>query len=120
MSWDTLAELVLSCGILMVSVSMLRMAARGRLQSSLRAFRLNFPRGLKAEEVVNFLDGLSGLLLPWWRRWLASPFVVLETHADVRGIEHYLLVPEAWERSVLGLLSANLPGVRFRPTSMPN
>jgi hypothetical protein len=119
MSWDTLAELVLSCGLLMVSVSMLRVAARERLRSSLKAFRLSFPRGLKAEEVVNFLDGLSGLLLPWWRRWLASPFVVLETHADDRGIEHYLLAPEAWERSVLGLLSANLPGVRFTPTDMP-
>ena len=112
--------LLLSGGLLAISVLMLQVAARRRLLCSLLAVRLSFPRGLKVEEVENFLDGLSGLLLPWWRRWLGSPFIALETHADVRGIEHFLLVPESWERRVLALLSANLPGVRFTPTDVPN
>ena len=75
---------------------------------------------MKVEEVENFLDGLTGMLLPWWRRWLVSPFVVLEAQADESGIRHHLLVPGDWERSVLGLLSANLPGVRFTPCEIPN
>jgi Type IV secretory system Conjugative DNA transfer len=115
-----LALLVVSAVAFVVMVTSMRMAIRRRMQSTLRVFRLTFPRSLKAEEVESFLDGLSGLLLPWWRRWLTSPFVVIETAADVNGIENYLMVPEAWQRSVLGLLSVNLPGVRFTPCDMPS
>ena len=82
MSAINLALLVVAAVFFATGIILERLAARRRLQSSLRAFRLTFPRGLKAVEVGNFLDGLSGLLLPWWRRWLASPFVVLETEAD--------------------------------------
>jgi len=103
-----------------VSVTVLRLANRRRVQSSLQAFELSFPRGLKVEEVEAFLDGLTGMLLPWFRRWLTNPYVVLEAEADEKSIRHYLLVPAAWERSVLGLLSANLPGVRFSACTAPS
>jgi len=103
-----------------VGVTLLKISYRACLQRSLKTYRLSFPRRLEAKDVESFLDGLSGLLLPWWRRWLTSPFVILETHADRDGIEHFLLVPEAWEQTVKGLLQANLPGVRFTPTELPD
>ena len=68
--------------------------AQGRLRSSLVAYRLGFPRELDAEDVTNALAGLSGMLEPWWKRWLATPYVILETQATTTGIEHYVLVPE--------------------------
>jgi hypothetical protein len=114
-----LAVLVAFAIGLIALVTTVRVTARHQLLSTLRAFRLTFPRGLDTDEVQSFLDGLSGLLLPRWKRWLTTPFVVLETHADADGIRHFLLVPESWQRSVLGLLSANLPGVRFTPTDVP-
>jgi hypothetical protein len=116
---QTILLLAVTVAMLVVGVTFLRLGNRRRVQSSLRAFQLSFPRGLKVEEVEAFLDGLTGILLPWWKRWLTSPYVVLETEADEKGIRHYLLVPAAWERSVLGLLSANLPGVRFTACDVP-
>jgi hypothetical protein len=120
MTANALALLVTISALLVLGVAMLRMTMRRQLMSSLTAVRLSFPRSLELESVENFLAGLSGLLLPWYRRWLAVPFVVLETEADEAGIRHYLITPESWQQSVLGILTANLPGVRFTPTDMPS
>lgn len=120
MNATSLALLVTISALFVVGVALLRMSVRRQLMKSLVAVRLSFPRSLELEAVQNFLSGLSGLLLPWYRRWLAVPFVLLETEADESGIRHYLIAPEAWQQSVLAILSANLPGVRFTPSEMPS
>jgi len=93
--------------------------AQGSLRRSLVAYRLGFPRELDAEDAINAFAGLSGLLLPWWQRWLATPNVVLETHATKGGIEHYVLVPERFAAVVENVLQSALPSVRYEPVEVP-
>lgn len=80
-----------------------------------QAFRLIFPRDVKAEQVVAFARSLSGLLPPWWRRWLGAPRVVFEVSADDRGISHHLIGPARTIDYVLAELRATVPGTRVEP-----
>ncbi len=82
-------------------------------------YRLSFPRNLDGEGVVRTLGGFSGLLLPWWKRWVAQPFVALEVHADAAGIRHYLSVPSQWKQAVRNTLQAAAPSIRFEATELP-
>jgi energy-coupling factor transporter ATP-binding protein EcfA2 len=84
------------------------------------AYRLSFPRNLDAEGVTRTLAGFSGLLLPWWKRWLNSPFVSLEIHATASGINHYLVAPEEWSQAARNILQASVPAVRFEPVDLPS
>jgi hypothetical protein len=107
-------------GILFITgLSLIKVFGRLSLNSSLVAYRLTFPRNLDVDAVVSAMAGISGLLLPWWRRWLSSPFLSLEIHADRTGIRHYLVVPETWGQSATNILQASLPAVRFEPTDVP-
>jgi hypothetical protein len=112
--------LALSGAGLIASATFLKAAEQTRMRSNLVAYRLAFPRGLDAEEVTSTLVGWTGLLPPWWRRWLASPLVVLETHASALGIVHYLIVPKSWARTTENMLQASVPSVRFTPTALPS
>lgn len=80
-----------------------------------RTVRLTFPYGTEPAQVTAFCRGLSGLLPPWWRRWLYAPSVVIETTADEAGIEHLLAAPAAHADFVLSQLRAAIPGVRIEP-----
>ncbi len=60
----------------------------------LRCFRLVFPYGTEPGSVVAFFRSLSGLLPPWWRRWLSIPSLVLEVWADRDGVTHRLLAAD--------------------------
>ena len=102
------------------SLTALRFIATSDMRSHLVAYRLHFPRGLDAKDEVTALAGFSGLLLPWWRRWLATPFVSLEVHANSKGISHHLIVPEGYARSIESVLSAAVPSVRFEPEDVPD
>jgi hypothetical protein len=104
---------------LLVSIILLKRGEQRRLRKCIVAYRLHFPRGLNAEGVQAFLGGLSGLLLPWWRRWLTSPYVVVEVHASRSGIVHYLLTPEPWAQTVENVLQASLPSVRYEAVDQP-
>jgi hypothetical protein len=112
-----LIALVITFGLGLILVSATAAAkavAAERQRQSLVAYRLSFPKGLAAEDVVSCLSGLSGLLLPWWRRWGALPHVVIETVADAKGgIRHQVLVPEHWAPTLENILQASLPAVRF-------
>lgn len=90
-----------------------------RLRSHLVAYQLSFPRNLEKEAVARALSGFSGLLLPWWKRWLSAPFVSLETHASGGGIRNFLVVPETWSQAVRNILQASVPAVRFEPVEVP-
>jgi hypothetical protein len=105
--------------VLAASLLLLRAGESKRQQRTLVAYQLKFPRGLEAEGVEGFLGGLSGLLLPWWKRWLVSPYVSLEVHASRLGINHFLLVPASWASAVQAVLQASLPSVRYEAVELP-
>jgi hypothetical protein len=104
---------------LLLGLTLVKASQQQRLRSHLVAFRLSFPRGLEAESVTAALAGIGGMLEPWWRRWLAPPFLSLETHASGSGIAHYLVIPEAWEQTAMNILEASLPSVRFEQVVPP-
>lgn len=87
---------------------------RGRLQQQdLVTLALRFPRDLSAEATEQFLAGTAGVLPPWWKRWLSTPSVVLETIGDARGIEHRLAVPSGWLGVIEHNLQATVPSLRY-------
>lgn len=115
-----LIELILASTALIVGLLSVKLGEQSRMRSHLVAYRLTFPRSLEAEKVTSAMVGLTGLLLPWWRRWMAAPFVCLETHAASFGIRHYMIVPEAWSQTAMNILEASLPSVRFEPVALPS
>ncbi len=90
----------------------------GRSESSL-TLRLTFPRTVTAERAVAAARVLAGLLPPWRRRVLGSPFVSLEVRASTSGIEHVLSLPASRAEYVIGALRAALPGLRIEE-EVPN
>lgn len=105
--------LVVSPFLLLMGAVLLHAAESRRLHSNLVGLELRFPRGLEAEAAEAFLAGVTGMLLPWWRRWFLTPFIVAELVADRSGVRHRLLVPESWVEYVERLFAAHLPGVRY-------
>ena len=91
----------------------LAIAATTATDPSLRAFRLIFPRDASPEQVVAFVRSLSGLLPPWYRRWLGTPAVVFEVAANERGLTHRLVASADHAGYVLAQLQAALPGTRI-------
>jgi len=110
------AVLVALCLVALVTIKSI---VEVRQRSSLVAYRLSFPRGLDPDDAIRALSGLSGLLLPWWRRWLATPFVSLEVHADRSGLSHHLVAPREYSRSVESVLASALPSVRYETEDVP-
>lgn len=114
-----LRSLVLLGLALFAGLSFIQSIEQQRLRSKLVVYRLSFPRNLGKEDVARALSGFSGFLLPWWRRWLASPFVALETHASANGLFHLMVVPEGWSQAVRNILQASVPAVRFEAVDLP-
>lgn len=104
---------------LALGIVAVKAAEAERLRRSLVAFELRFPRGLDGALVRDFLSGVTGMLPPWWRRWLVWPFIVCETVADSSGIVHRLLVPAAWSAVVENVLQSSMPGVRYERVPLP-
>lgn len=104
---------------LLAGVILIQASERRRMQTQLVAYELSFPRNLEQEAVARAVSGFSGLLLPWWKRWARTPFVVFETHASSSGIRHFLVVTEAWSRAARNILQAAVPSVRFEPVEVP-
>ena len=102
---------VVLTGLVVGAAGLLAIIGASR-DDSLRAFRLIFPRGSTPQQVVAFARSLSGLLPPWWRRWLGTPAVIFEVAADEHGITHRLIVPAAQASYILAQLQAALPGTR--------
>jgi hypothetical protein len=83
-----------------------------------RSFSLVFPTDLETEQVVAWLQALSGLLPGSLARLGRVPSVVLELWATAaHGLRYRLRVPPPQAAYVLGQLRAALPGVRASPTS---
>src|SRR5262249_11595204 len=104
---------LVSLALLAAGVFALRVGEARSMNASLVHYRLRFPRGMDVGAVEAFLAGVTGLPRPWWRRWIGTPYVVVELRASARGIEHQLLVPRPWASVVENLIQAHLPGVRY-------
>ena len=110
------AILAVTC---LAALAVVKAIAEAQLRASLCAYRLTFPRGLEPDAAIQALSGFSGLLLPWWRRWLSTPFVSLEVHADHVGVSHHLVVPTRYARTIEDVLASALPSVRYEPEDVP-
>ena len=115
----TLEAFAFVVALFVVSVVVLKHAEMTRLRRSLVAYELRFPRGLDADLVRDFLGGVTGILPPWWRRWLVSPFVVFEVTATDLGIAHHILVPVSWAPVLENVLQSSVPGVRYESVAVP-
>lgn len=115
----TLLPTVLLLGGLFGVLVLAKLDRQRAMRSSLVAYSLRFPRQLEVKDVQAFVSGLSGLLPPWWRRWLSCPYVSLEVHAQAERIEHYLLAPADWAAQVENLLQASAPSIRYQLVDPP-
>lgn len=106
-------EIFLSGCSLAAGLLVLRAGSAKHGQTPAVVYQLTFPSGLEAEPVIRFLSGLSGLLLPWWRRWIYQPVVALEVIATHTGIRHQLVAPESVAPRLEAALTAHLPSVRY-------
>ena len=102
MTWAILSVLAGGAAILGVVVGWRWLDARS-WQQSLVALRLQFPRGLKADQVSAWLAMLGSLRTP----------VALEVVATGQAISHFLLVPKPRQAEVLTGTRGLLPGLRL-------
>ena len=84
----SLLPLLLGVGAIGVGLVLARAIEAAQYRSSLVGLDLRFPNQLDGQAVADFLASVTGILPPWWRRWLSRPFVVLEVRADAAGICH--------------------------------
>jgi hypothetical protein len=111
---------VLLSGVtLVVGILVLRAGSSRQIQANPVVYSLTFPSDLEVEAVGRFLASLSGLLPPWWKRWVTQPVVTLEVVADSRGIRHHVVAPVSVSKTVEAGLGAHLPSVRFERTTSP-
>jgi len=108
------AVLLLALAVVaMAAILALRASETGRWRRELVAFRLRFPRGLDADQLVAFLAGLASLAPSRYQRPVAAHALVFEITADARGIRHHLLIPRRFEGTVAAQLRAAVPHVRL-------
>jgi TraM recognition site of TraD and TraG/Type IV secretory system Conjugative DNA transfer len=98
-------------GVLGVALVVTRWQLARSESASRRTYELTFPADFSEQSAVAVVRGLAGLLRPWWRRILSQPAIVLEVHADRRGIRHLLRVPAAVAPYICSQLWAS--GVRL-------
>jgi hypothetical protein len=90
-----------------------RLAEARTWRSSLQAFHLVLPTGLKPDDVSNWLSTI--VAATHTSRWslIYEPPVALEVVASRTSIDHVLLVPRRLRSTVMSGLRAALPGVRI-------
>lgn len=82
-------------------------------RSTLVAYRLGLPSGLKPEDVARWLALVAAATHP--PRWslLTMPPLGLEIVATRAGITHYILLPKSSQAKLLSTLRAGLPSARL-------
>lgn len=110
----TLAFVVLIVGLTGVGTVLgIRVRSGRQIRSGLVAFRLSLPANLAVDDVANWLGMVAArTCMPRWTLQAPQP-LLLELVATVRGIEHYVLVPNGRQQQLLGMLRAGLPGARL-------
>jgi hypothetical protein len=112
-----LLDLLLSAAAVPPSALALRAGATATVQADPAILQLHFPSSLKPEDVERFLNSLTGLLPPWWRRVVTQPVVGFEVVAEPGSISHRLVVPRAVHGLVVSALQSQLPAVRYESAS---
>jgi hypothetical protein len=108
-----------------VGVALLAFATAIKLQSArevaanLAVIEVEFPADLTTDAVAALLTSVTGFLQPWWRRWLASPFVASEVISTNGKIRHVLVVPRSRMTRITTALRAHIPTARYRPVDVP-
>lgn len=88
---------------------------------TLLSYSLVFPSELDSDQVVAWLQSLSGLLPGGMGRLWGAPSVVLELWATAdHGFRYRLTVPQVQAAYVVGQLRAAVPGMRVTPTEDTN
>lgn len=91
----------------------LRVVLAARQIESGQRFRVTFPRGVTADQVTAAVRSLGGLLPSRLYQLVLARSIVLEVIATERGTEHFLIVPSAHARYVVGQWRAAIPGIRL-------
>jgi len=78
-----------------------------------RAYTLSFPAGLSTDQVLAWVQSISGIQRAGPLRQSGSPTLVFELWATDRGITHRLKVPWQHADYVMSQLLTLVPGVRF-------
>jgi Type IV secretion-system coupling protein DNA-binding domain len=113
---------MIEMGVLAIAVLVAAAVTRPAFtaERDLHAYRLTFPRSVRPEQALAFARSISGLLSPWWSRWLfGSPAVMFEVAADADGIEHRLIGPRGATGYLRSQLTAAIPGIRIEEIEMP-
>jgi hypothetical protein len=100
---------VLCAGLIVSLVVLARIHDADVWRRELVVYRLRFPRGLKADQVVSWLATLP----PPGRGPLGRPPLALDIVAGDGGIEHRLAIPESNAEALTAQLQAALPGIRL-------
>jgi hypothetical protein len=93
------------------------MCAARRSSTDRDSFSLVFPSDLTTDQVVAWLEALSGLLPGGLARFGGAPSVVLELWATgTHGFRYRMSAPRPQAAYVVGQLRTAVPGVRATPT----
>jgi hypothetical protein len=110
-----LLEASLVSSSLIPALLVIKSGSTRQMHSRMAIYRLSFPTELEAEAVERFMAALSGLLPPWYTRWLVRPAVFFEVVATQSGIVHQLVAPARIASDIEAAMSAHLPSVRYEP-----
>lgn len=86
--------------------------------ADLICLRLRFNHSTTRADIEQFLTAVTGLRLPWWKQWLGSPALTIETTATNTGIQHNLIVHRSHHGRIDAALRAHLPGVRVEDVAV--
>lgn len=95
-----------------------RRRAERQQRGDMTGLRLSFSRSTARADIEQFLTALTGLRLPWWKQWLGSPVLTVETTATSSGIRHDLIVSRSHRGRIDAAIRAHLPGVRVEDVAV--
>jgi hypothetical protein len=104
-----LLAFVVCAGLITGLVVLARILDANAWRRELSVYRLRFPRGLKADQVVSWLATLP----PPGRGPLGRPPLALDIVATDGGIEHRLAIPASGAEALTVQLQTALPGIRL-------
>ena len=84
-----------------------------------RSYTLSFPAGLSTDQVLAWVQSISGALRSAPRRLGGNPTLVFELWATDRGITHRLKAPWQHADYVMSQLLSLVPGIRYSPEDHP-
>lgn len=111
---------LINIGLLIVmGVIFMKQRDQMRRDYDRRAYMLSFPAGLSTDQVLAWVQSISGTLAAGPSRLNGSPALAFELWATDRGITHRLKVPWQHADYVMSQLLSLVPGIRYSPEDNP-